>query len=182
MLTRGYLETDPDPIDMVIRVELFIHKPAGQMQICTAWLIMHDYVTGVYCLMGLWMNNSTLLTMMALGFWVGFEIVPPGPLSHVGDPAKHGRKQLQKTEERLILPTLTQLTGQHGGEPSKKLTVQPHRVGKWTLNDNDLNDNELLTRTTPHQDHYKQNKHLSGLIHVWWGIVLVGSCPNTDST
>ena len=56
---------------------------------------------------------------------------------HVGDPAKHGRKQSQKTEERLILPTLTQLTGQHGGEPLRKCTVQPHRVGKWTLHDND---------------------------------------------
>ena len=29
---RGYyLETDPDPVAMVIRVELFIHKPCTQM-------------------------------------------------------------------------------------------------------------------------------------------------------
>ena len=26
-----YLETDPDPVAMVIRVELFIHKPCTQM-------------------------------------------------------------------------------------------------------------------------------------------------------
>ena len=54
--------------------------------------------------------------------------------NHVEDPAKHGEKQSQKTEERLILPTLTQLTGQHGEQPSRKWTVQPHRVGKMDFN------------------------------------------------
>ena len=36
--------------------------------------------------------------------------------NHVGDPAKHGEKQSQKTEERLILPTLNQLTGKYGDQ------------------------------------------------------------------
>ena len=40
---RHYLETDPDPIAMVIRVELFTHKPS----VTNAWLLMH--VTGGYC-------------------------------------------------------------------------------------------------------------------------------------
>ena len=55
----------------------------------------------------------------------------------MGDPAKHGRKQSQKTEERLILPTLTQLTGQHGGEPSRNELSNPTEWEKWTLNDNE---------------------------------------------
>ena len=42
------------------------------------------------------------------------------------------------TEEHLILPTLTQLTGKHGEQPSRKWTVQPHRVGEnGTLNEDD---------------------------------------------
>ena len=38
-----YLETDPDPVAMVIRVELFTHKPS----VTNAWLLMH--VTGGFC-------------------------------------------------------------------------------------------------------------------------------------
>ena len=38
----------------------------------------------------------------------------------MGDPAKHGEKQSQMTEEHLIFPTLTQPTGKHGEQPSRK--------------------------------------------------------------
>ena len=38
---------------MVIRVELFTLKPSQTIQICTAWLLTHDYVTGGVCLAGL---------------------------------------------------------------------------------------------------------------------------------
>ena len=41
---RRYLETDPDPNAMVIRVELFTHKPS----VTNAWLLMH--VTSGYCM------------------------------------------------------------------------------------------------------------------------------------
>ena len=50
--------------------------------------------------------------------------------NHMGDPTKHGEKQSQKTEEHLIPLTLTQPTGKHGEQPSRKWTVQPHRVKK----------------------------------------------------
>ena len=60
---RHFLETGPDPIAMVIRVELFTLKPSQTIQICTAWLLTHDFVTGGVCLAGLWMNSSTLITM-----------------------------------------------------------------------------------------------------------------------
>ena len=40
------------------------------------------------------------------------------------DPAKHGRKQSQR-EEHLILPPLTQLTGQHGEQPSRNELSNP---------------------------------------------------------
>ena len=36
---RHYLETGPDPIAMVIRVELFIHKPYKQK---TPTLVVHE--------------------------------------------------------------------------------------------------------------------------------------------
>ena len=55
--TKGYyLETDPDPVAMVIRIELFTHKLSDTN---TYW----HYVTGVFYLQGLWMNSSTLITM-----------------------------------------------------------------------------------------------------------------------
>ena len=60
---RHFLETGPDPIAMVIRVELFTLKPSETIHICTAWLLTHDYVTGGICLAGLWMHSSTLITM-----------------------------------------------------------------------------------------------------------------------
>ena len=41
-------------------------------------------------------------------------------IQSVGDPAKHREKQSQKTEERLISPILTQPTGKHGEQPSRK--------------------------------------------------------------
>ena len=51
---RHYLETDPDPIAKVFRVELFTHKPNKTN---TNWhcmvILMHDCVTGVFCLQGL---------------------------------------------------------------------------------------------------------------------------------
>ena len=54
---RGYyFETDPDPVAMVIRIELFTHKLSDTN---TYW----HYVTGVFYLQGLWMNSSTLITM-----------------------------------------------------------------------------------------------------------------------
>ena len=42
-----YLETDPDPTAMVIRVELFTHKlsETNTTWHCSAWLLMHDHVT-----------------------------------------------------------------------------------------------------------------------------------------
>ena len=46
-----------------------------QIQIGTVWLLMHNYVTGVFCLQGLWMNSSTFHGNWD---WVGFEIIPPG--------------------------------------------------------------------------------------------------------
>ena len=49
-----------------------------------------------------------------------FPVAGRNPHGRVGDPTKHGRHQSQKTEERLILPTLTQLTGKHGEQPSRK--------------------------------------------------------------
>ena len=49
---RHFLETGPDPIAMVIRVELFTLKPSETIQICTAWLLTHDYFTGGVCLAG----------------------------------------------------------------------------------------------------------------------------------
>ena len=61
---RHFLETGPDPIAMVIRVELFTLKPSETIQICTAWLLMHDYVTGGFCLQGLWMDSSNLITLL----------------------------------------------------------------------------------------------------------------------
>ena len=60
---RHYLETSPYAIAMVIKVKLFTLKPSETIQICTAWLLMHDYVTGGFCLQGWWMNSSTLITM-----------------------------------------------------------------------------------------------------------------------
>ena len=48
-------------IAMVIRVKLFTLKPSETIQICTAWLLMHDYVTGGFCLQGLWMDSSNLI-------------------------------------------------------------------------------------------------------------------------
>ena len=77
--SRGYyLETNQDPIAMVIRVKLFTHKPS---ETNTNWhcmvTIMHDYVTGVFCLQGLWMNSWTL-NYHGNWVWVGFEIIPPG--------------------------------------------------------------------------------------------------------
>ena len=52
-----YLETDPDPVAMVIRIELFTHKLSDTN---TYW----HYVTGVFYLQGLWMNSSTLITIV----------------------------------------------------------------------------------------------------------------------
>ena len=49
------------------------------MHIGTAWLLLHNYVAGVFCLQGLWMNSLTLITMMANRVWVGLEIIPPVP-------------------------------------------------------------------------------------------------------
>ena len=76
--------------------------------------------------------------------------------NHVGDPAKHGEKQSQKTEERLMSPTLTQPTGKHGEQPSRNWTIQPHRVGImdfkhwwwwwWRIDDDD--DDESGERWT----------------------------------
>ena len=50
---RHFLETGPDPIAMVIRVELFSLKPSEIIQICTAGLLPHDYVIGGVCLAGI---------------------------------------------------------------------------------------------------------------------------------
>ena len=47
-----------------------------------------------------------------------------------GRPLKTWRKLLKKTKEFLTSPTLTQLPGQHGGEPSNECTVHPHKVEK----------------------------------------------------
>ena len=56
--------TDPDPIAMmVVRVNLFTHMPSETNTIGNAWLHINDHVTGVFCLQGLWMNSSTLITM-----------------------------------------------------------------------------------------------------------------------
>ena len=54
------------------------------------------------------------------------------PATHGWLPAIHWEKQSQKIEERLKLPTLTQLTGKHGEQPWRKWTVQPHK-GENTL-------------------------------------------------
>ena len=74
---RHFLETGPDPIAMVIRVELFTLKPSVTIQICTAWLLMHDYVTGGFCLAGL-VDKSLDSNYHGNWVWAGFEIVPPG--------------------------------------------------------------------------------------------------------
>ena len=50
---RHFLETSHDPIAMVIRVELFTLKPNETIHICSAWFLMHGYVTGGVCLAGL---------------------------------------------------------------------------------------------------------------------------------
>ena len=42
---RHFLKTSPDPIAMVIRVELFTLKPSETIQICTAWSLTHNYGT-----------------------------------------------------------------------------------------------------------------------------------------
>ena len=56
-------------------------SPAKQIQIGTAWLLMHDYLTGGFCLQGLWMNSSTLITMIWWQLGLGwFEILCPGCL------------------------------------------------------------------------------------------------------
>ena len=53
MLPGGmFLETGPVLIAMVIRVKFSPSSPAMTIQICTAWLLMHDYVTGGICLAG----------------------------------------------------------------------------------------------------------------------------------
>ena len=62
-----YLETDPDPIAMVIRVELFIHTPSKMntnwhYMVTPAWLC-YSWPTGDFCLQGLWMDSLTLITM-----------------------------------------------------------------------------------------------------------------------
>ena len=62
---NGPLNMDYLFFDTHCRVELFTHKPSETkiIQIGTAWLLMHSYVTGGFCLRGLWMNSSTLITM-----------------------------------------------------------------------------------------------------------------------
>ena len=62
-----YLETGPDPIAMVIRVEPFIHKACQtEATVSRAWVTMQCQF--VYVSLGLWVNNSTLITM-AIGPW-----------------------------------------------------------------------------------------------------------------
>ena len=63
-----YLETDLDPSAMAITVE-FIHPQAqrDKYKLALHGYSCTDYVTGVFCLQGLWMNSSTLITMMAIG-------------------------------------------------------------------------------------------------------------------
>ena len=56
-------------------------------QIGTAWLLMHDYVTGVFCLQGMWVNSSTLITM-AIGSGSVWRSTTPGYLPILtGNPA-----------------------------------------------------------------------------------------------
>ena len=69
--------------------------------------------------------------------------------NHVGDPAKHGEKQSQKTEERLILPTLTQLTAwQDSMENSHQGNELSNHTEweKWTLNDDDVDAHSFSPR------------------------------------
>ena len=63
---------------MVIRVDLFTYKPSENTQIGTAWLLMHDCVTGVNLSTGL--VDEQLDSNYPHGNWVwaGFEIMPPG--------------------------------------------------------------------------------------------------------
>ena len=77
-LLGGYfLETDPVQIGMVIRGELFIHKPyeANANWHCTATHGQLCYsMSSVW--QGLWMNSSTLIPWQ-LGL-APFEKLPPG--------------------------------------------------------------------------------------------------------
>ena len=49
----GYLKTGPDPIAMVIRVELFIHQPCRQMPPVTYLCLSNHAVPTCICLAGL---------------------------------------------------------------------------------------------------------------------------------
>ena len=62
----------------------------------------------------------------------------------------------------IISPTLTQPTGKHGEQPSRKWTVQTHRVGKWTLNTD--NGCELIIFILKPQDSFGEFKKKKKLI------------------
>ena len=81
LVSRGYfLETSPDPIAMVIRVELFTHKPS---ETNTNWHCMVTHARLCHmCLLSAGLVDKLLDSNYHGNWvWVGFEIIPPGVLS-----------------------------------------------------------------------------------------------------
>ena len=103
---RHYLETDPDPIAMVIRVDLFTHKPSEtntnwhgmvtHARVCYRWLLSNracGWIARLYNYHGNWV-------------WAGFEIIPPELKKLWSKRRERRRRRLMKMPSHIKTSSL----------------------------------------------------------------------------